>query len=220
MTIWHWIAIGIVGIAVIGVLSLTLFVTQTENYQARQAEKYLDAQNREPVTDGTTAVVFFSRSGNTAIASDHIAARLGARLFRIEASDYELGIIGWIKALMDARNHGAAVTPDKIDLTPYDTVYLGSPIWLYSPAPPIWEFANQHRFDGKRVILFNTYNSTFEQGFIDEFRDLVIGKGAISFDHRFVKRGRMGQQLSTPEMITEIDAGWFLTDQAGDPKPE
>ncbi|MCC4242401.1 flavodoxin family protein [Thalassospira povalilytica] len=216
MVLWHWIVIGIVAIALIGALSVTLFVTQTENSQARQAEKFLSAQQREAVSDSTTAVVFFSRSGNTALASHHVADQLGARIFRIEAPDYKLGIIGWIRALIDARNHQAAVTPAEIDLSPYDTIYLGSPIWLYSPAPPIWEFARHHRFDGKRVVLFNTFNSKFEQSFIDEFRDLVLTNGAVSFDHRFVKRGRMGQQLSTEDMLQEIDARWELTDQTAD----
>jgi flavodoxin len=213
MVLWHWIVIGIVAIVVISALSVTLFVTQTENSQARQAEKLLGAQQHEAVSETTSAVVFFSRSGNTALASHHVADQLGARIFRLEAPDYKLGIIGWISALIDARNHQATVKPGEIDLSPYDTIYLGSPIWLYSPAPPIWEFARLHRFDAKRVILFNTFNSKFEQSFIDEFRDLVLTNGAVSFHHRFVKRGRMGQQLSTKEMLREIDARWKLFDQ-------
>ena len=38
-------------------------------------------------------------------------------------------------------------------------VALGSPVWLFRPAPPLWAFVASHRFDGSQVLLFNTFNS-------------------------------------------------------------
>jgi len=87
-------------------------------------------------------------------------------------------------------------------------VYLGSPIWLYSPAPPIWQFVEQNRFDGKHVVLFNTFNSRFKQEFIDTFRQKVLQRGARSFEHQFIRRGRMGQQRSPEEMLEAFDSEW------------
>ncbi len=89
----------------------------------------------------------------------------------------------------------------RLDLQHYDTVYLGAPIWLYSPAPPIWQFAKSNVFTDKRVVLFNTFNSKFEQHFIDEFESLVKQNGAVSFSHQAINRGRMGNQLSTQGML-------------------
>jgi hypothetical protein len=99
----------------------------------------------------------------------------------------------------------ANTTPRTIDLSQYNTVFLGSPIWLYSPAPPIWQFAKNNQFDGKEVILFNTFNSKFEQANIEELMKPVYENGAKSFDHRFIKRGRMGQQISTEIMLERFD---------------
>ncbi|WP_439842029.1 flavodoxin [Aeromonas taiwanensis] len=45
------------------------------------------------------------------------------------------------------------IVPRILDLSPFDTVWLGSPVWLYSPAPPIWAFVEHNRFDGKDVVL-------------------------------------------------------------------
>ena len=66
--------------------------------------------------------------------------------------------MGWVNAMRDARSK-AVIAPQTIDLSGHDVIYLGSPIWLYSPAPPIWQFVQQNRFDGKRVVLLNTFNS-------------------------------------------------------------
>ena len=70
-----------------------------------------------------------------------------------------------------------------------DSIYLGSSIWLYSPAPPIWQFVEKNRFDGKHVVLFNTFNSKFKQEYINTFHQKVMERGAVSFEHQFVNRG-------------------------------
>jgi len=67
-------------------------------------------------------------------------------------------------------------------------------------------------FENKNVVLFNTFNSQFKPEYIDAFRARVMDRGASSFEHRYVRRGRMGQQLSTDELLQAVDAFW--------PKPE
>jgi len=159
-----------------------------------------------------TAVVYFSRSGNTALVARHVARRLDARLFEIQAPAYHLGLQGWARAMWDARRHEADISPRTIDLGEFETVYLGAPIWLYSPASPIWAFVEHNRFDGKRVVLFNTFNSQFKPEYIDAFRTKVMERGARSFEHKFVCRGRMTQQIDPDEMISAIDSDWIIED--------
>lgn len=200
-----WVII-VTAVIVVGVILVPIVVTQIESAQARATAKFsfkatAGRQPAEPV-----AVVYFSRSGNTRLAAQYLADRLKADLFELAADDYQLGVWGWINSMRDARGHRAALSSSAVDLSKYRTVYLGSPIWLYSPAPPIWEFVSKQRFDGKRVVLFNTYNSTFERRFIEEFKASVLKQGAVAFEHRAVRRGRMGQQVSSGEMLKEIDA--------------
>ena len=96
-----WIVL-LLGVLLLAALSVPVFVTIVENRQAR------DLEGREPyapVAADTprTAVVFFSRSGSTGLAARHIANRMQAALFEIEAQDYELGLTGWASAMKDAR---------------------------------------------------------------------------------------------------------------------
>lgn len=199
-----WILITIASLTFLAAL-LTIIVTRIEKQQFRENERRTEKNQGQTFAGSETAIVVFSRSGNTAVLAQHIADRTAGTIFRIQAPRYELGIPGWLGALADARNHTAEIVPEIIDLSGYRRVYLGAPIWLYSPAPPIWQFVRYNDLHGKEIILFNSFNSKFEQKYIDDFEALVRSKGAVSFRHLYVKRGRMGNQLSTEQMLKNFD---------------
>lgn len=200
----RWIGILLL-IAVVIVFVVAIVVTRVENAQYAKNKELKKHQIDVNSNETNTAIVVFSRSGNTGVLANHIADKTGGHVYEIIANSYEVGIPGLINALKDARTNIADITPTHIDLSSYETVYLGSPIWLYSPAPPIWQFVKDNDFTDKRVVLFNTFNSKFEQHFIDDFEALVRSKGAVDFTHQYVKRGRMGDQISIQEMLRVFD---------------
>jgi len=214
MTLAHWFLV-IGAVAGLVMLGLVVGVTTIEGRQARQAagmEPYATPTQAAP---SRVAVVYFSRSGNTALAARHVAKRLAASLHALEVPPYALGVSGLAHSALDAkaRRDDPAKLPDinprTVDLKPFDTVWLGSPVWFYSPAPPIWAFVEHNRFDGQHVVLFNTFNSSFGEDQIAAFKAKVLARGARSFEHRNVLRGRMTQQLSPEEMLKAIDLEWF-----------
>ena len=212
LTLWHGMLLA-GAIAALAVLGFFVGVTRIESHQARQLGGM--APYTSPATPSGTAVVYFSRSGNTALAARHVARRLGAALYPLDAPQYALGLAGLAQSALDAnalRNDLAQlpdITPRTIDLAPFNTVWLGAPVWFYSPAPPLWAFVAQHRFDGQHVVLFNTFNSHIGADKIAAFRAQVMASGARSFTHRQVLRGRMSQQLTPQEMLQAIDAEWL-----------
>ncbi|ENM5890635.1 hypothetical protein E5115_003098 [Vibrio mimicus] len=200
----RWIII-IAVLAIVAVFTVAFVVTRVENSQFSKNKQLRQFGPLSVTTESNVAVVVFSRSGNTGVLANHIADKRNGHLYEITAEDYDLGIPGWISALKDARNNLANINPQTIDLSAYETIYLGAPIWLYSPAPPIWQFAKNSDFTGKNVVLFNTFNSKFEESFIKDFELLVRSKGAVSFKHQYVDRGRMGNQISTEDMLNNFD---------------
>lgn len=213
LALFKWIAL-LFGALLAAAMLVLLVVTWIESCQARELA---GKQPYTPDMTGTsrTAVVYFSRSGNTALAARHVAMRLDAQLFPLEAPAYRLGVGGITHALKDANalkekpEALPEIIPRSIDLMPFDTVWLGSPVWLYSPAPPIWAFVEHNRFDGKHVVLFNTFNSHVGEEHIARLKAEVMARGARSFEHRQVLRGRMTQQLTPDEMLQAIDKAWF-----------
>jgi hypothetical protein len=199
-------------VALFAGLAFFVGVTVIEN---RQAQAVAGMVPHASPSGSRVAVVYFSRSGNTALAARHVATRLGAVLYPLQVPEYELGLGGLARSAFAAnarRTDPAAlpdITPRQLNLKPFDTVWLGSPIWFYSPAPPIWAFVEHNRFDGQHVVLFNTFNSNLGADQIEAFKAKVMARGARSFEHRQVLRGRMTQQLTPDEMLAFIDAEWF-----------
>ncbi|MFB9123496.1 hypothetical protein ACFFYR_09775, partial [Paraburkholderia dipogonis] len=75
MSAVQWLCAAVV-LVLLGAFSVLLSVTWIESRQAHQPAK---RQFQTPVTDAPTSrtvVVYFSRSGNTALAASHVARRL------------------------------------------------------------------------------------------------------------------------------------------------
>ena len=187
-------AAAIVGAGVIG------YVVQTEKAQFKQNAR-LAGYEKPTGSVARTLIVYFSRSGNTELMALEIARTYSADVVRLEAEDYRLGLAGWINAMTDARDEHAVITPKTVDLSAYDRIFIGSPIWLYSPAPPVWQFIASNDFTGKDVVLFSTFNSRFEPSFIDRFKERVEARGGKLANHIWVNRGRLNNQIDADEML-------------------
>ena len=151
-------------------------------------------------------VLYYSLSGNTEIMAKAIASRYQADLIEIEAEEYSDDIRGSIRASADAwtEERNSTIDPGIIDLNRYRFIFLGSPIWWYRPAVPLWTFVVKNNFQNQNIILFNTFNSRFKDKYIDEFSDLVKSKGGNLSDHIFIRRGRWYNQLDQNELVEQI----------------
>ena len=150
-------------------------------------------------------VIYYSRSGNTEAMAREIARKFEADIVRIEAPRYSLDYRGWRNAANDADDKVTMVRikPEVVAMQKYRLVFLGSPIWWYRPAPPLWTFIEKNDFKEKNVILFNTFNSRFKTEEIVKFRTEIERKGGRLIDHIFIRRGRVYYQKSGTQLIEE-----------------
>lgn len=193
----------IFSLAILALAVLVIYVIETEKAQYKRNAEMVDY---EPGTtlESRVLVVYFSRSNNTELMAMEIAKRYNAQLVRLNADAYRIGFYGWLNALRDSQTKQAVITPEQIDLSPYDTIFIGSPIWWYSPAPPVWQFVNNNDIANKNIILFNTFNSQFKQEYIDEFKANIEAKDGLFVKHIYVKRERMNQQISIETLIKKV----------------
>ena len=130
------------------------------------------------VSAGKVAVVYFSWSGNTRFAAETIAKKAGAALFEIKAetpynSDFN-------KCCDEAKPecYGKTLRPIKaiegLDLAKYDVVFVGSPNWWGTRAPPVrtWLTQNAAALKGKTVCLFQTHGGGGMQRVGKEFAEI------------------------------------------------
>ena len=194
----------LLGLVVAALVLAEAVIVGIDRYQHRQNQKWIE-EHPHTAQPSNTLVVFFSRSGNTEIMARKIAELKQADILPLQSARNRIGLFGHIEALQDARNTSADIRPKTVDLSGYDTVYIGSPVWLYSPAPQVYEFAKSNDFSGKKVILFNSMNSKFEQKYIDDFARIIRQNGGEFVRHVYIIRGRMGRQMSQAEFLREVE---------------
>ena len=129
--------------------------------------------------DRKCMVVYFSWSGNTRFAAETIAKKAGADTFEIKAaapynSDFN-------KCCDEAKPecYGKKTRPIKaiegLDLAKYDVIFVGSPNWWGTLAPPVrtWVTQNSAALKGKTMCLFQTHGGGGMQSLGRDFADLL-----------------------------------------------
>ena len=123
------------------------------------AQNNKDEVTNMTLTDKKILVAYFSWGGNTKLIAEKIHTQVGGDIFRIEPvapypDDYQETAYGIAKEQKDKNIH----PPIKnTDVAPYDVIFVGTPAWWYTMAPPVMTFLEQNKFEGKTIIPFITH---------------------------------------------------------------
>ena len=138
----------------------------------------------EPVAieKGKAVVVFYSWSpdGNTRFAAQTIAKKLNAEMFEIKAekpysSDYRK-CCDEAKPECTGKKQRPILPIAGLDLKKYDAVFVGTPNWWGTMAPPVrtWVAQNTAALKGKTVCLFQTNGGGGMQRVGSDFGELLL----------------------------------------------
>ena len=111
---------------------------------------------------GKILIAYYSWSGNTRFAAEQIQKATGGTLFEIKPvkaypKDY--------KACVDLARKECpagfkpALASEVSDMAKYEVVFVGTPNWCSTMAPPVRSFLASYDFSGKTVIPFVTHGS-------------------------------------------------------------
>lgn len=107
-------------------------------------------------------VAYFSATGTTAKLAKTLADAVGAELFAIEPKvPYTQGDLNWMDkhARSTVEMNDPASRPElagTIDLTTYDVIFVGFPIWWYVAPTIILTFLESGDLTGKTIVPFAT----------------------------------------------------------------
>ena len=108
-------------------------------------------------------VAYFSAGGRTAALAAKLAGEAGADLLEIRpAVPYTAADLNWqdkqSRSSVEMRDHSSrpAIADPGADLSAYDVVYVGFPVWWYIAPTIINTFLEKYDFSGKKIILFAT----------------------------------------------------------------
>lgn len=112
-------------------------------------------------------VAYFSASGVTESVARNLSQTAGADLYRIQPEvPYTSADLDWMNKksrssieMNDPASRPAIVAGD-LDISSYDVVFLGFPVWWYVAPTIINSFLETYNFSGKTVIPFATSGSS------------------------------------------------------------
>lgn len=121
-------------------------------------------------------VAYFSASGVTASVAKNLAEAAGVDLYEIMPQvPYTKADLNWMdkKARSTIEMHDKAFRPAMAnadaDISAYEVIYVGFPIWWYVAPTIINTFLEAYDFSGKTIVLFATSGGS---GFGDTLKEL------------------------------------------------
>ena len=105
-------------------------------------------------------VVYFSFDGNTKLIAEKIGETLNADVVELKTSKkYPTEGIG--KYFWGGKSvvfgDKPTLTNESIDLSRYETIIIGTPVWAGSFAPPIRSFVNDYKIVNKKIAIFASH---------------------------------------------------------------
>ncbi|MBT9130480.1 MAG: hypothetical protein DDT40_00602 [candidate division WS2 bacterium] len=104
-------------------------------------------------------VVYYSLEGNTKFIAEILKEVLWADLLELKPEN-EINSRGIMKYLWGGRQVYMRVKPALLPFTlnpfDYETLFIGTPVWAWTFAPPLWTFFSQVKLKGKNIGLFCT----------------------------------------------------------------
>lgn len=140
---------------------LLVFATMTlavASCGTKQTQKEEAPKPAEP----KVLVLYYSQTGNTKAVAQEIATKLNADIEEIVPVQlYDGDFMATIergKKELDEGNF-PEILPIKADVSGYDVIFIGFPVWFGTYAPPVITFLNQVDLSGKKLVPFCTFGS-------------------------------------------------------------
>jgi len=132
-------------------------------------------------------ILYYSRTGKTRFLAEKLGNELAADLIEIRDLKKRGGLFGFLRGVRDAYfGLKTEVAPSGFDLSKYELVIVGTPVWAYSPTPALMTFLDGCDLTNKKVILFVTSRGVgycraldILKAKVEEKEGRVVGIGSV-----------------------------------------
>lgn len=119
------------------------------------SQNALDKKEVRPMNN-KVLVAYFSHSGNTKDIALEIQKQTGGDIFEIAPLKPYPRSYGEVVevARVEVANGAAPKLKNNIDVSKYDVIFVGTPAWCNTMAPPVKTFLTTGAFEGKTIVPF------------------------------------------------------------------
>lgn len=145
-----------------------------------------------------TLVIYFSNGGNTQKLAKEISDQVGGDFRQIiptVAYPEDDTLYDYAKAEQD-NDERPEINELDIDMSQYDTIFLGYPIWWYTYPQIILTFFDEYDVSNKMIIPFVTHGGSGMSGTEEDMRNYLEGKNVTVRKGLSVSRNVIDQDQS------------------------
>jgi len=185
------------------ILTLALCMLMSTACSGNKQQENNDSESKGIMTkNGKAIVVFFSHAGdnyavgnikvgNTKIVADYISEITGAEQFEIVTHKYDGMAYNPLIELAQKEANDGELPPYEgdVDLSKYDTVFIGGPVWWGTYPQVMFTFFKKHADDlkDKTIIPFTTHEGSGLANCVEDvqkaFPDANVTKGFSIYGH-------------------------------------
>jgi flavodoxin len=152
-------------------------------------------------------ILYHSETGNTRHVAQHIASALDARLIEVsDTASYSRLTRFLVRCKMARGEEKTTIEPSSLDVSEYDLVVFGSPVWAFKPTPPIHAAIDSLKgCMGKPAIAFSTHGG--RPGQTDEtFKKWIEARGMIPVAVTNIHQNAIENEKKTKELVALVHA--------------
>ena len=141
-------------------------------------------------------ILYYSRTGKTRFLAEKLQQELGGDLVEIRDLRKRKGPFGFLRGVRDALlGLNTEVAPSSFDLSKYELIILGTPVWSYGPTPALNTFLQTCNLTDKKVIIFVTSRGAGYRRAIDILKNKVEERGGKVIGVGSVKTWLRGKEF-------------------------
>lgn len=138
----------------------------------------IEYQEPQILSNKKILIVYYSSGGNTKTVAQNLHLVVGGDIKEIQLLEkYPNDIFNMSKIIRKQMKENYLPKIDNIDISNYDVIFVGSPVWNFSLSLPIQSFLKNNNFENKIVIPFFTYSGGANKNkLFNNIRDSIDAK--------------------------------------------
>lgn len=173
---FFWLLPVVLFLGACGSNAMNTNVENTSESVVQSSESLESNQNQRTEDLGKSLIVYHSLTENTKAVAEEIQKQVNGELIRIETVEPYPEIYDEVLDVVEAQREAGelpTIVKQDVDLSDYDSIFLGTPIWFGEPALPVEKWISENELAGKRIYPFFTSGSSSINESMERYRELL-----------------------------------------------